>query len=242
MRIPRLYLDTPLHVEQTIALPKEASNYLLNVLRLTDASPLVLFNGDGNEYSAELEVVSKREARVSIDSKLGIDCESNLAIHLGQGVSKGERMDTVVQKAVELGVAEITPIITERCNVKLNTERWQKKQQHWQRIAISACEQCGRNRVPMVYTPTPLQQWLSQSTSQLRLTLNPRSEKRMARLDMPRSGARLLIGPEGGLSDGEVFQASEAGFVDVALGPRILRTETAAIATISILQANYGDL
>ncbi|MBE1299215.1 MAG: 16S rRNA (uracil(1498)-N(3))-methyltransferase [Alteromonadaceae bacterium] len=242
MRIPRLFVDQTLAVDEEIPLSKELSNYVVNVLRLKDASPVVLFNGDGNEYSAELEILSKRSVNVRVDSKLGISCESPLPIHLGQGISKGDRMDMVIQKSVELGVTEISPIITERCNVKLDDERWQKKQQHWQKIAISACEQCGRNVVPTIHAPITLAQWLSQSTNQLRLTLNPTAEKRLARLDVPKEGIRVLIGPEGGLSDQEIFQAAETGFNDVSLGPRILRTETAALAVISILQANYGDL
>lgn len=242
MRIPRLFVDQTLAVDQELSLSKELSNYVVNVLRLKDASPVVLFNGDGNEYSAELEILNKRNINVRVDSKLGISCESPLLIHLGQGISKGDRMDMVIQKSVELGVTEISPIITERCNVKLEDERWQKKQQHWQKIAVSACEQCGRNVVPTIHAPITLVQWLSQSTNQLRLTLNPTAEKRLARLDVPKEGIRVLIGPEGGLSDQEIFQAAETGFNDASLGSRILRTETAALAVISILQANYGDL
>lgn len=242
MRIPRIYHPDALQVDQTVRLEKDASNHLINVLRLKDEHPIVLFNGDGNEYSAEIKIVGKRNAEALVLSKLSISVESNLQIHLGQGISKGDRMDFVIQKAVELGVTEITPLITERCVVKLNQDRWDKKTQQWQKIAIGACEQCGRNVVPKIHTPLQLKDWMQQSTNQLRLTLNPTAEKHMTQLPVTKDGVRLLIGPEGGLSDSEVYQTQEQGFFDVALGPRVLRTETAALATLAILQAQYGDL
>ncbi|XOV81416.1 MAG: 16S rRNA (uracil(1498)-N(3))-methyltransferase [Aestuariibacter sp.] len=242
MRIPRIYHPELLHVDQMVTLSKDASNHVINVLRLKNEHPVVLFNGDGNEYSAELQIIGKRQAEALVLSKLSISVESSLEIHLGQGISKGDRMDFVIQKAVELGVTEITPLITERCVVKLNQERWQKKSQQWQKIAISACEQCGRNFLPTIHSPMPLQEWMQQSTRQLRLTLNPKADKRLLQLNLPRDGVRLLIGPEGGLSDSEVYQSEQNGFHDVSLGPRVLRTETAALATLAILQAQFGDL
>lgn len=242
MRIPRIFHDDLLQVDQMITLSKDASNHILNVLRLKDEHPLVLFNGDGNEYSAELKIAGKRKAEALILSKLSISVESRLDIHLGQGVSKGDRMDFVIQKAVELGVTEITPLITERCVVKLSQDRWEKKWQQWQKIAVSACEQCGRNVVPKIHAPLPLTEWMQQSTRQLRLTLNPKTDKRLNQLHVQTEGVRLLIGPEGGLSDSEVYQAEQNGFQDVSLGPRVLRTETAALATLAVLQAQFGDL
>jgi 16S rRNA (uracil1498-N3)-methyltransferase len=242
MRIPRLYHPELLHVDQMVTLNKDASNHVINVLRLKNEHPVVLFNGDGNEYSAELQITGKRQAEALILSKLSMNVESGLNVHLGQGISKGDRMDFVIQKAVELGVAEITPLITERCVVKLNQERWQKKLLQWQKIAISACEQCGRNVVPTIHSPLALQEWMQQSTRQLRLTLNPKAQMRMLQLHPPKDGVRLLIGPEGGFSDAEVYQAEQIGFYDVSLGPRVLRTETAALASLAILQAQFGDL
>ena len=242
MRIPRIYYPDALHPDQTVALPKEAAVHICNVLRLKAGHPVVLFNGDGNEYSGELFDVSKKQTLVHIDTQLGVSVESPLHIHLAQGISKGDRMDMVMQKSVELGVSEITPVITERCTVKLNNERWEKKHLHWHKIITSACEQCGRNTLPVLHQPLFLNEFIQQSTPQLRLTLNPRSEKRFTHLALPKEGVRLLIGPEGGLSDNEIYQATELGYQSVLMGPRILRTETAALSAIAILQAQFGDI
>lgn len=242
MRIPRIYHPDILPVDEEITLASDATNHVSNVLRLKPGQPLVLFNGDGNEYSAELIHVERRKAIVQVDAKLSISIESSLNIHLGQGVSRGDRMEWVIQKAVELGVAEITPLLTDRCGIKLSEDRWVKKHMQWQKIIISACEQCGRNTLPTLHMPLPLAEWISQSTSQFRLTLHPRAEKSVRHLTVPTSGVRLLIGPEGGLADPEIYAAEQAGFQTVQLGPRVLRTETAAIASITALQAMHGDL
>lgn len=242
MRIPRIYHPDLLVVDQHIELSPDAVNHLVNVLRLKAHHPIVLFNGDGDEYSAELLSVEKRKATASVDAKLSISVESPLPIHLGQGISRGDRMDLVMQKAVELGVTDITPLITERCGVKLNADRWEKKRQQWHKIIVSACEQCGRNTLPSLHPATPFSEWISQSTQQLRLTLHPKAEKSIRHLTIPTQGVRLLIGPEGGFADNEVYATEEAGFQTVQLGPRVLRTETAALASITALQAMYGDL
>ncbi len=242
MRIPRIYHPGLLAEDSQTQLSVEAAHHLVNVLRMKQGQPLVLFNGDGNEYPAELLEVSKRAAVARVDAKLQMPVESPLRIHLGQGVSKGDRMDFVLQKSVELGVSEITPVITERCTVKLNAERWEKKQGQWQKIIIGACEQSGRNVVPTLHPPVKLQEWLAQSTCEVRITLDPRAEHGIAGLPRPTQGARLLIGPEGGLSDQEVYQAKESGFYGVRMGPRILRTETAALTSIAVLQSQFGDL
>lgn len=242
MRIPRVFLPDPIFVDKHQALSADACKHLLTVLRLKDGHPIILFNGDGNEYSASLRVESKRHATAYVETQISINVESPLPIHLGQGISKGERMDFVLQKSVELGVTEITPLITERCPIKLNTERWEKKHQHWQKVIISACEQCGRNVLPVLHEPISLQEWQQQSTQQLRITLHPQAEKRMQDLKPEQHGFRLLIGPEGGLSDNEIYQSGENGFASALLGPRVLRTETAALAAISVLQSHFGDL
>lgn len=242
MRIPRIYHPEPLVVDDEITLASDATNHIVNVLRLKSGHPLVLFCGDGNEYSAELIVAQKRSATALVDAKLSINVESNLPIHLGQGVSRGDRMDWVIQKAVELGVAEITPLITERCGVKLSAERWAKKHQQWQKIIIGACEQCGRNTLPILHQPVQLTEWVATSTNQLRLTLHPKADKGVRHLQVPTTGVKLLIGPEGGFTDHEIYLTEENGFQTVHLGPRILRTETAALATIAAIQAMYGDL
>ncbi len=242
MRIPRIFHPDPLIVDNEVQLSSDATNHIVNVLRLKPGHPLVLFHGDDSEYSAELIVSEKRKAIALVDAKLSISVESSLSIHLGQGVSRGDRMDLVMQKAVELGVTEITPLITERCGVKLSKERWEKKHSQWQKIITGACEQCGRNRIPILHPPAELAEWTSESTNQLRLTLHPRAEKSIRHLQVPPKGVRLLIGPEGGFSDQEVYLTEETGFQTVQLGPRVLRTETAALAAISVLQALHGDL
>ncbi|MDM7859507.1 16S rRNA (uracil(1498)-N(3))-methyltransferase [Alteromonas sp. ASW11-36] len=242
MRIPRFYIAITLAADCEIELPKEVAHYIANVLRLSAEAPIVLFNGDGNEYSATLTSVSKRQAQAYIDAKLSIDVQSNLRIHLGQAVSKGERMDWVLQKATELGVSEITPVITQRCAVKLSPERWQKKSEQWQKIIQSACEQCGRNTLPTLHAPVSTAEWLKAQTSATRIIFDPSEELRMANLTLPNSEVRVFVGPEGGLTEQEVYSAKQIGYLGLSLGPRILRTETAALATISALQAMHGDL
>lgn len=242
MRVPRIYHPDLLLLDEPVELTSDAVNHLVKVLRLRESDPVVLFNGDGNEYSAELIEVGKKRAVVRVQSKLSLSVESPLSIHLGQVVSRGDRMDFVLQKSVELGVTEITPLLSERCGVKLSSERWQKKHQQWQKIILGACEQCGRNTVPMLHKVTPLDRWLGQSTRALRLTLHPHATQRFCQLDVPPCGVRILIGPEGGFSQQEVYQTEQSGYHSVRLGPRVLRTETAALAAITALQAGYGDL
>lgn len=242
MRIPRIYHPDLILLDQPFALSQDATNHLANVLRLKAEHPIVLFNGDGNEYSATLIEVNKRKVLASAHAKLSLSVESPLSIHLGQGVSKGDRMDFALQKSAELGVSEITPLLTERCAVKLDAQRWQKKHQQWQKLIISACEQCGRNSLPELHPPIPLANWLAQGGEQLRLTLDPQATKSIKHLSPPGKGVKLLIGPEGGLSDQELYQSQQSGFSGMSLGPRILRTETAALASISLLQGLFGDL
>jgi 16S rRNA (uracil1498-N3)-methyltransferase len=242
MRVPRLYHPDPISLDNEFELTNDAAHHVATVLRLKPDHPVVLFNGDGNEYSGIIVNVEKHRVSVEIDAKLSIDPESPLSIHLGQGVSKGDRMDWALQKSVELGVTDITPLITERCAVKLDEKRWQKKISQWQKIIIGACEQSGRNTIPTLHAPIPLKNWLATSTQQQRIVLAPKAEQPIAKLPRHTRGFRLLIGPEGGLSDNEIHQSIESGYTACSLGPRILRTETAAICCISILQATHGDL
>ncbi len=242
MRIPRVYYPHPIPLEQEFPLTDDAGHHIATVLRLKANRPIVLFNGDGNEYSAQIISVQRKNVIVEADACLSLTKESPLPIHLGQGVSKGDRMDTVLQKSVELGVTEITPILTERCTVKLDAGRWEKKQQQWQKIMVGACEQSGRNVLPTLNPPVTLSNWLAESTSSTRLVLAPGATYSLARQPYNTKGYRLLIGPEGGLSETEIHHANEKGFLSVSLGPRILRTETAAISSVSILQAQHGDL
>lgn len=241
MRIPRIYYPSPIPLDTEFQLTEDAGHHISTVLRLKTNRPVVLFNGDGNEYSAQIISIQRKKVIVEADACLSLSKESLLPIHLGQGVSKGDRMDTVIQKSVELGIQEVTPVITERCAVKLDPTRWEKKLMQWQKIVVSACEQSGRNTLPTLNAPLTLSEWLSASTSSSRLVLAPGAEQPLARHPYNTKGFRLLIGPEGGLSETEIHQANESGYTSVSLGPRILRTETAAIAAISILQAQHGD-
>lgn len=242
MRITRIYYPFEMSADSFVTLTEDATNHLANVLRAKTGQAVVLFNGDGNEYSAQLTEVTKRKVVAQIDSKISISIESPLNIHLGQGISRGDRMEWVIQKSIELGVTEITPLITERCGVKLSKERWAKKHQQWQKLAIAACEQCGRNVLPVLHPPLVFADWITLSTNQIRLTLHPRADRAFRHVSMPAAGARLLIGPEGGFTEQEIYQTEQNGFQTIQLGPRVLRTETAAIAAISALQAIHGDL
>ena len=242
MRIPRFYHPGPIATDTEFSLASEAAHHASTVLRLKANQPIVLFNGDGNEYSGQIISIARREVTVEMDACLSLNVESGLRLHLAQGVSKGDRMETVLQKSVELGVTEITPVITERCTVKLDEKRWEKKFQQWQKIIIGACEQSGRNTLPTLHPAQTLNQLLADSTRQQRLVLAPGATAALSRAPYCTDGYRLLIGPEGGLSESEVHQATESGYEAVSMGPRILRTETAAIASLSLLQGIHGDL
>lgn len=241
MRIPRIYQSDALKAQQETCLTEDAANHVGRVLRMQVGAKLILFNGDGYNYPAELIEVTKKQLRVCVLEQLPNLLESPLRIHLGQGISRGDRMDFAIQKAVELGVTEITPLFTERCGVKLDGDRLVKRNDQWQKIAISACEQSGRSVVPVVHPAISLENWLAQSTTELKLTLDPWAKDTIKTLT-PVSALRLVIGPEGGFSDREVQQTKTAGFVAVQLGPRVLRTETAALTAISALQLQMGDL
>ncbi len=242
MSNPRIYQDTPFTVGQTIELNDDAFGHVVRVLRLKAGDNITLFNGDGCDYDADLEHVAKKQASAIITSKVARNNESPLNIHLGQGISRGDRMDFTLQKSVELGVSTITPLFTERCGVKLNAERLEKKRQQWQKIVIAACEQSGRAYVPQVLAPVSLTDWLAQPTQALKINLHPRAKSSIMGLDMQTDRVRLLIGPEGGLSEAEIEQASEANYTEVLMGPRVLRTETAALTAITALQCKFGDL
>ena len=201
---------------------------------------LVLFNGQGGEYAATITAVDRHSVNVKTGPYAERDTESPLSIHLGIALSRGERMDWIVQKSTELGVSTISPLFTEHAGVRLDAQRAGKKTRHWQQVAISACEQCGRNRLPTVAAPQALADWLDSTDAQSRLVLHPRGEPAAALSGTPASVA-LLVGPEGGLSDVEIARSAAAGFAALQLGPRVLRTETAPLAAIAVLQARWGD-
>ncbi|WP_019674674.1 16S rRNA (uracil(1498)-N(3))-methyltransferase [Arsukibacterium perlucidum] len=241
MRIPRIYTPQALAANHSLQLDNDAANHVGRVLRMQAGQALQLFNGDGNNYPATITEVSKKQLTVNISDAQANPVESPLSIHLGQAISRGDRMDFAIQKAVELGVTEITPLFTERCGVKLDGERLSKRNEQWQKIAISACEQSGRSVIPVVHPAINLDQWLAQSTNSLQLTLDPRASATIKTLTASQH-IRLVIGPEGGFTDIEVAATSLAGFTGIQLGPRVLRTETAALSAISALQLQFGDL
>lgn len=241
MRQPRFYDSQPFAIKQTVQLGDDATQHI-RVLRLKVKSTITLFNGHGGEYSATLIDVQKRSCTVHIDDFHETANESPLHLHLGQVISRGDRMEFVIQKAVELGVNEITPLISERCGVKINLERMEKKQQQWQKIAIAACEQSGRNRIPTIHKTKKLMDWCSAPTDAVKITLHPRAKYSINTLPSNITNISLLIGPEGGLSEQEITLTETLNFTETLLGPRILRTETAALTAITALQCRFGDL
>ncbi|KTD42745.1 16S rRNA (uracil(1498)-N(3))-methyltransferase [Legionella parisiensis] len=243
MRAVRIYQPGNYHTGQLLELSPEASQHVGVVLRMQVGEHITLFCGDDREFDATIKVVKKRQITVVIGAIKDVSRESPLAIHLAQAISKGERMEFVMQKAVELGVASITPIITERCVVRLDKERMTKKLLQWQAIVIAACEQSGRNTVPTVHPFVMLEHYVGEvQATQLKLILHPGEDKNWKDYTIGPSEVALLIGPEGGLSDNEIQCARQHGFQPLSLGPRILRTETAAITALSMLQAVGGDL
>jgi 16S rRNA (uracil1498-N3)-methyltransferase len=244
MRIPRIYVPQALQPGHEIDLPVQAGEHLARVLRLERGHPLRLFNGDGGEYAGEITSLAKRSvsARV-LDATAGADRESPLRITLGQGVARGEKMDWILQKATELGVARIVPLITDRTEVKLDAERAERRHAHWDAVLASACEQCGRNRLPELAKPMKLADWAASldDAAGVRLALDPRGDINARELS-PGAHATLAVGPEGGLGEHDLAILAQAQFRGLRLGPRILRTETAGIAALAALQAIHGDL
>jgi 16S rRNA (uracil1498-N3)-methyltransferase len=242
MRLTRIFVDEPLAANTAIKLGPAAAGHISRVLRLKPGDGLTLFDGRGGQYPATLLEVRGTLMTVRTGAHEAIERESPLHITLAQGVSRGERMDWVIQKATELGVAQIIPVLTERGVVKLDAPRSAKKADHWRAIAVSACEQCGRNRIPEIHQPTKLRSWLDElRDGGERLLLDPSAAASLRAFPSPER-VTLLIGPEGGLTNDEQALAHEKNFRAVRVGPRILRTETAAIAALSILQTTSGDL
>jgi 16S rRNA (uracil1498-N3)-methyltransferase len=242
MRLTRVFSEELLEAGREVSLSASAAAHVARVLRLAAGDELIIFDGRGGEYPAAIIESRGTVVRVQLGAQRAIDRESPLRITLGQAVARGERMDWVVQKATELGVATIVPLITERGVVRLDARQAEKRREHWRGIVISACEQSGRNRLPDVLPPQSLDQWLANATRDgIRLLLDPDAPSGVRTL-RPATTATLLIGPEGGFSPAEREAALQAGFTPLHLGPRVLRTETAAIAALSALQALAGDL
>ena len=244
MRQSREYVDQPLTVGASVTLPDTAAAHLLRVLRLGVGDACVLFNGDGFDYDCRIATAGKRGGEVEVLAAREVDNESALRIVLLQGVARGEKMDWILQKATELGVAGVLPVTSERSEVRLDPARAEKRLAHWQGVVASACGQSGRAVVPPVAPPAPLAEAVAGLPADaLRLTLDPMADDAVRRLGDP--GGRTVvvaIGPEGGWSSRDRATLADAGFSGLRLGPRILRTETAGIAAISALQAAFGDL
>jgi 16S rRNA (uracil1498-N3)-methyltransferase len=242
-RVPRFYVPERLAAGASCVLPDQAAHHAIRVLRMRPGDVVVLFNGEGREWEATIADMRKSGVSVKIGAPRARDVEAPLPIALAQSISSRERMDLTLQKATELGVAQIWPLATQRSVVRLSDERAERRVAHWQHLIAAACEQCGRNRLPEIRPPEPFPDWLSRLPAQdsgVRLVLSPAASRRLADLPRPAS-VLLLVGPEGGLTPDEVELAQHLGFVAVRLGPRILRTETAALAAISAMQALWGD-
>lgn len=238
----RVFLPQPLAADSEIALPEEAFRHLVQVLRMREGESFVAFNGEGGEYAATLIQVAKRSAGARIGARDPVDRESPRPMRLAQCVSRGDRMDYTLQKAVELGVTEIQPLLSSRSVVRMDGERWEKKLDHWRGVIVSACEQSGRTRIPALHLVQPISTWLDADGGVgERLTLDPLAPHGLREMPEPQGVVTLLVGPEGGLSDAELDLARRAGYAGVRLGPRVLRTETAGVAALAAIQALWGD-
>jgi 16S rRNA (uracil1498-N3)-methyltransferase len=247
MRLTRVYVEAPVATGKRIVVEGSAANHITRVLRLRSGDALTVFDGSGGEFGARIEEFRKDSVVVSVEDHRPLDRESPLPLTLAQGISRGERMDWIIQKATELGTSRILPLFTKRSVVRLDERQADRKLQHWRAIAIAACEQCGRNKIPELAAPIDFFDVLpADSSGATRLLLSPTGDLRIEDLqDVGQNvsnGITVLIGPEGGLEDVEQEAALAAGFKAVRLGPRVLRTETAAIAALTIIQRYFGDL
>lgn len=241
MRISRLYLPVPLTSGDLIELDEDSAHYLRTVLRLKKSSDITVFNGRGGEWLGKVIEVHRKRVVLSVGEWVDRSVESPLKVTLGQAVSRSDRMDLAVQKAVELGVHRITPLLTERCVVQLKGEKAQHKMQHWTRIVQHAAEQSGRTQLPVIGQPEALDQWITTQKG-LKLFLDPHSDHCLQEFQPETDSVTLLAGPEGGFTVDERRIAKESGFIPVKLGKRILRTETAALAALAAVQLLWGDL
>lgn len=242
MRVTRVYVEAPLLPGQRQQVAGSAANHIARVLRLEVGDVLTLFDGRGGEYAGSIDAIGRGVVSIEVHEHRQLERESPLDLTLAQGISRGERMDWVVQKATELGVSRIIPLLTGRTVVQLDAGQARKKLEHWRAIAVAACEQSGRNRVPEISRPFSLSGFLPAASVGTRLLLSPRANQRLAEIPSAVPPVTVLIGPEGGLSEDEQQGAQAAGFTPVRLGPRVLRTETAAMAALTILQQRFGDL
>jgi 16S rRNA (uracil1498-N3)-methyltransferase len=242
VRVTRVYVDAPLTPGTRITLGGNAASHITRVLRLRVGETLTLFNGQGGEYAAGIDQAHGGAVIVAVGEARAIERESRLAITLAQGVSRGERMDLVVQKATELGASRLVPVLTERSVARWTAHQAERKWNHWRAISIGACEQSGRNRLPELSPPLAVDDFLRSAGDGTRLLLSPSGASSLDEVQRPAAAVTVLIGPEGGLTDAEQQAALRAGFVALRIGPRVLRTETAAIAALALVQREWGDL
>lgn len=239
----RIHVEMDLREGEVFTLPPKAFQHLVVVLRRIPGDKVVLFNGRGGEYEVTIESVAKRQVSVRVDAFREVNRESPLQVTLAQAVSKAERMDYAIQKAVELGVTDIQPLITERVVVRLDAERWERKREHWQAVAVSASEQSGRVKIPPVAAVADLRDWIARAPDNaLKLVLSPIGAGSASALKYTGQPVWLLVGPEGGLTDLELALCDLHGFNALSFGPRTLRTETAGVVALSVLQSLWGDL
>jgi len=241
MRTLRFFCPTLVASQKQLTLPEAVHRHAIQVLRLKPGAVVTLFDGNGLEFEATLTEVERKRSVVELGQQLATQVESPIKITLLQGISRGERMDFAIQKAVELGVNHIVPVVTERCNVQLSADRKEKRSQHWQGVMTSACEQSGRSILPVLDEVKDLATVMQHDDDSLKLVLDPQAETGFRDLAQPQQ-LTLLIGPEGGLTDNEIATAKLMGFTAVKFGPRILRTETASTAALAVVQTLWGDL
>lgn len=241
MRNPRIYTSKTLAINTEVSLESNAANHVGRVLRMKIDDPLIIFNSEQGAFQGRVSVVTKNSVVIKIDTIIESNTESPLRIELGQTISRGERMDYAIQKTTEMGIVAITPLFSERCEVKLNPQRQEKRVKHWQQVAISACEQSGRNHIPTINQPVSLSTWLKNRSTDLNFVLYHQATKSLHSYNKPAS-VSLLIGPEGGLTEEEVIMAEHHHFNGLSIGPRILRTETAPVVAASLLHYLWGDL
>lgn len=241
MNLPRFYCREALSPGAHVELPEPVARHAVRVLRLPPGAPMILFDGRGGQYPARIERIERDRVYAELSAWQDAESESPLAITLVQALQAGDKMDFTIQKAVELGVRDIVPVESRRSVLRLAGERAAKRVAHWQGVVASACEQCGRNQVPLVAPVEKLENWLARpANGALRLMLDPEAEVSFASM-RPEGAVQLLIGAEGGLDPQEVIAARQAGFLAVRMGPRVLRTETAGLAALAVMQAMWGD-
>ena len=244
MRIPRIYTTSELQTSKEVYLDTNACKHIKDVLRLKPGDKIVLFNGDGSDYQSEIKAATKKQITALVGNKTQVNNESSLNIHLLQPLCRSDKMDWCLQKATELGVSEITPVISKRVNINIPQDRLKKKASHWHAVIASACEQSGRAQIPVINPPTHLDKAIAAvAEDTVKIVASPNSNETIATTSVAEaSNCVCLIGPEGGLTTEEIMLVENVGFNSVSLGPRILRLETAVIATITLLQSHWGDL